>query len=60
MPRRHRIEKRKTGEWWSELKYGEAILRGLQRFEKEQNKRKKPTAGETLEAHTTAGANAQT
>ena len=60
MPPRHRIEKRKTGEWWSELKYGEAILRGLQRFEKEQNKRKKPTAGEILEAHTTAGANAQT
>jgi len=60
MPRRHRIEKGKTGEWWRELKYGEAILRGLQRFEKEQNNRKKPTTGETLEAHTTTETNAQT
>jgi hypothetical protein len=60
MPRRHSTKKGKTGEWWSELKYGEAILRGLQRFEKEQNKRKKPAAGETLEAHTTAETNAQT
>jgi hypothetical protein len=45
MPRRHRVKKRRTGEWWRELKYGEAILRGLQRFEKEQNNRKKPTVG---------------
>jgi len=59
MPRRRRAKKQKTGEWWSELKHGEAILRGLQRFEKEQIKTKKPTAGAAREAHTTAETNAQ-
>ncbi|MFN3621264.1 MAG: hypothetical protein ACK4TI_00040 [Nitrososphaerales archaeon] len=39
-PRKHRSRKRSRGEWWSELRHGEAILRGLQRFEKEGVKRK--------------------
>jgi len=55
MPRRRSAKQRrkKTGEWWSELKYGEAILRGLKRFEEEQTGGKKPTAGASIEAHTT-------
>ncbi len=38
--RKHRSRKRRRVEWWSELKHGEAILRGLRRFEKEGRARK--------------------
>ncbi|MEM1994156.1 MAG: hypothetical protein QXW32_01565 [Nitrososphaerales archaeon] len=37
--------KLKVDEWWSKLKHGKAMLKGLQRFEKEQRKRKHTTGG---------------